>query len=85
MSWIGRFGNRPHSIVTSDELFGMVGVARGLGRRCELCEGETAGLLHCKDCGRTWRLCDRHRPGVAEVEHVKRFHAAICVPVKGSA
>lgn len=85
MSWIGRFGNRPNSILTSGELYAMAALAQKMGRHCLLCGGETAGILHCKDCGRTWRMCDKHRPGVAEVEQVKKLHAMICVPVAAKA
>lgn len=84
MSWIGRFGKRPHSILTSDELFAMVALAQRLGRHCDLCGGETAGIVHCKDCGWTRRLCDKHRPDAPEVERLKKLHAALCEPVQGS-
>lgn len=84
MSWIGRFGNRPHSLVTSAELFAMVESARNLGRKCEICQGAVAGVVHCKDCGWTRRLCDNHRPDVPDVAHLKKMHAAVCEPVKGT-
>ncbi len=84
MSWVGRFGNRPHRIVTQDELFAMVAIAQGLGRHCDLCDGEVAGIVHCNDCGWTRRLCDKHRPATDIVAHLKKLHGAICQPVVGS-
>lgn len=84
MSWVGRFGNRPHGIVTQDELFSLIAMATALGRKCTLCEGATVGVIHCNDCGWTSRMCDAHRPKVAEVEHVKKLHAVLCQPVMGS-
>ncbi len=84
MSWIGRFGKRPHSILTSDDLFKLVDIAKSLGRHCAICGGEVAGIVHCKDCGWTLRLCDFHRPKNPEVKHWEKLHAAICEPVAGS-
>lgn len=84
MSWVGRFGQRPHSLVTQETLFEIVKLAVSAGLECTLCEGTTAGVLHCNDCGWTRRLCDQHRPKTAEAEHVKKLHAAICEPVAGS-
>jgi hypothetical protein len=84
MSWVGRFGNRPHRILTQEELFAIVVVAQRMNRHCELCDGGVAGVIHCNDCGYTLRLCDKHRPTTPEVQHVKKLHAALCRPVPGS-
>jgi hypothetical protein len=73
VSWVGRFGSRPHGIVTQDELFALLAVAIAAGRKCWLCDRPAAGVVHCNDCGWTQRLCDVHRPKTEAVEHFKRL------------
>jgi hypothetical protein len=84
MSWVGRFGKRPHGIVTQDELFAILELMVPGANLCSLCNEPAVGLIHCNDCGWTRRLCNNHRPKTPEVEHVKKLHAAICEPVAGS-
>lgn len=80
--WIGRFGNRPRAILTTEDLYSVVTLATANGRGCDVCLTPATGVLHCKDCGRTWHMCDEHRPDVAPVPQLKRLHAAVCEPVR---